>query len=95
MGGLCSQVAGLAHWFLVIALVFAVTETAASVWVKLHPRTPDGEGRRTVAGPMLGPIVEGLAKVLAALKDLPAWVAILLAGLALVWTATSAPGLCA
>ena len=89
MSGLCNTVSDLAELFLWAARGVAVLETAASLWLAF--RRAD-ENQRTHDA--LGPDFDGLAKVLAALKDLPKWVAVFLAALALVWTATSAPNLC-
>ena len=93
MGGLCNTISDLAWCFLWGAAVFAVVETVVSIWVTLWPRKPDGKTDEGFAGDP-GQAMDALAKVLTALKDLPAWVAIFLAGMALVWTGTSAPGLC-
>jgi hypothetical protein len=96
MGGLCNTVTGFASLFIVIAFVVALVETGFALWAKLQALRSAGKTERQIAGggEALGPVLEALAKVLAALKDLPAWVAIFLAGLALAWTAISAPGLC-
>ena len=91
MGGLCSSLAGWAEWFLWFAFLAAIAEVAIAMWAKL-PKKKTGED--THQGITAGPDFDGLAKVLAALKDLPPWIAIFLAAMALAWTAASAPKIC-
>ena len=78
MGGLCNTVTGFASLFIVIAFVVALVETGFALWAKLQALRSAGKTERQIAGggEALGPVLEALAKVLAALKDLPAWVAI-------------------
>jgi len=94
MGGLCSRVSDLAGYFLLAALVIAILEIAVPLLMKLFKRAPEPEAKDGKSREPLGPILDALARLLTALKDLPAWVAVFLAGLALVWTAASAPHLC-
>ena len=97
MGGLCNSVTGFASLFIVLAFVVALVETGLTLWAKFKAlkSTPKTQAGLTDNMDGLAKVLEALAKVLSALKDLPVWVAILLAGLALAWTATSAPHLCA
>jgi hypothetical protein len=96
MGGLCNTVTGFASLFIVLAFAVAAAETFLVLWAKWTAMHPKSDRYSEFAGGADGvaKVLEALAKVLGALKDLPAWVAILLAGLALAWTATSAPHLC-
>ena len=97
MGGLCNTVTGFASLFIILAFVVAVVETALVLWAKwtaLHPKSKR-YAELAAGADGVAKVLEALARVLGALKDLPAWVAILLAGLALAWTAIAAPGLCA
>jgi hypothetical protein len=98
MGGLCTTVGNFAWIFLLLAAIAALFETALLViakWGALK-KAPAAPADVAAAADM-----DGLAKVLAAIKDmllalkeLPAWFALFLAGLALVWTASAAPHLC-
>ena len=95
-GWLCGTVNFTAILFLILALLVAVAETFLVLWAKwaaLHPKSITHTNLREAGGNMTA-VLEALAKGLGALKDLPAWVAIFLAAMALVWTATYAPGLC-
>ena len=96
MAGLCNTVTGFASLFIVLAFIIALVETGLALWAKWKAlqTAPKTQAQLTDNADGLAKVLEALAKVLAALKDLPAWIAILLAGLALAWTATSAPGLC-
>jgi hypothetical protein len=96
MGGLCNTVTGFAGLFIVLAFVVALVETGLVLWAKAKAlrSAPNPQAQLVDGAEGLAKVLEALAKLLASLKDLPAWVAILLAGLALAWTATSAPGLC-
>ena len=91
MGGLCNSVTGFASLFIILAFAVAVIETGLALYAKWKAFQ---EARKAHEGYAAEGILDALAKVLAALKDLPAWVAIFLAAMALVWTATSAPGIC-
>ena len=95
MSGLCSSVSGFGFLFLLIAALAAIAETQLTLLAKRKALKAAPETKKDfVKTEGLAKVLEALAKVLLALKDLPAWVAVFLAGLALVWTATSAPGLC-
>ena len=97
MVGLCNTVSGFASLFIVLAFVVALVETSLALYAKWKAlkAAPKTGAQLADSAADAAKVIEALAKVLAALKDLPLWVAILLAGLALAWTATSAPGLCA
>ena len=92
MDGLCSNVTYAAYAFLWLSFAIAVAETLVAIFGKT---AVDGaaDSRRNLTANIEG-ILDALARVLAALKGLPAWVAIFLAAMALIWTATSAPNLC-
>jgi hypothetical protein len=92
MGGLCNNLVGWAEWFLWFAFAAAIVEVGLALWAKRPKKALDRERHEGLAA---GPDLDGLAKVLQALKDLPPWIAIFLAALALAWTAATAPGLCA
>jgi len=96
MVGLCNTVTGFASLFILLAFVVALAETGLVLWAKWTALHPKSKKYSELAGGADGvaKVLEALAKVLGALKDLPAWVAIFLAAMALVWTATSAPHLC-
>ena len=91
MGVLCNNLLGWAEWFLWFAFAAAIAEVGLALWAKWPKKGRDRERHEGVAA---GPDLDGLAKVLQALKDLPPWIAIFLAALALAWTAATAPGLC-
>lgn len=91
----------LARWFLIIALVVAVVETLIALWAKFESaRNSDAAARRvTTAAANADPaawakLLEALKGVLETLKGLPAWIAIFLAGLALLWIAAKRPETC-
>jgi hypothetical protein len=97
MAGLCTTAGNFAGIFLLLAAIAALVETALLLVAKWRAlkKAPDVQASLTASE------TEGLAKVLAALKDLllalkdlPAWIALFLAALALVWTASAAPHLC-
>ncbi len=92
MGGLCNNLVGWAEWFLWFAFAAAIVEVGLALWAKRPKKALDRERDERLAA---GPDLDGLAKVLQALKNLPPWIAIFLAALALAWTAATAPGLCA
>jgi len=89
----------LAQAFLILALIVALVETAIGLWAKLQAarKAPDAvkaaEGQEALA---VDPVklLEALKAVLEALKGLPAWIAIFLAGLALLWMTGQKPELC-
>ena len=91
MSGLCNNLEGWAQWFLWFAFLAAIAEVGLALWAKWPRKKIDHGADQGIAA---GPDFDGLAKILVALKDLPPWIAIFLAAMALVWTATSAPGLC-
>lgn len=91
---------GLAKWFLIISLVVAVVETAIALWAKFESaRKSDAAARGVTASAGADPaawakLLEALKGVLETLKGLPAWIAIFLAGLALLWIAARRPEAC-
>ena len=96
MSDLCNSVTAFGALFIMLAFVVAAIEAVIAIIVKWQARKtqPSPGALPTLAGVNLGPILEALARVLAALKDLPPWIGFFLAGLALVWTASTAPQLC-
>ena len=94
MSGLCDWVSEFAVAFIGLAILVIIVGVIFPMFAR-KPQT-DGQARPRVMFLRVdvAPILDALAKVLAALKDLPPWMAIFLAGLALVWTAATAPGLC-
>jgi hypothetical protein len=96
MAQLCATVGDFAGVFLLIAALAAFIETGLLIVAKT--RALQQQPTKPLAGEAsmgdLAKVLEALKNLLLALKDLPAWIAIFLAALALVWTATSAPGLC-
>ena len=84
---LCNRYAWLAYdvgrVFLYLAIAFAVAETIAALWIKA--RTPPSGETKTLTP--INAILDALKGVLEALKDLPAWIAMFLAGVALLWMA--------
>jgi hypothetical protein len=94
----CASVSILAVLFLGVALIIVLAETGIALQAKRKAlaTAPEERPKLTDSASMesLAKLLEALKGLLLALKDLPAWFAIFLAGLALVWTATSAPNLC-
>ena len=90
-GLLCLSVSLSAILFVFLAFGVAVIETVILLKAKREALDKAQQSREQIK---VDTFLEALAKVLAALKDLPAWVAIFLAAMALVWTVTSAPHLC-
>jgi hypothetical protein len=93
----CNSIWLLTNLFLWAALIFAGIETAVTLRIKWETwkRTPHPQSDRVTADPGdWAKLLEALTKLLLALKDLPAWVAIFLAGLALLWSSTSVSHLC-
>ncbi len=94
MSDVCWNVKVLASLFLWLALIAALVETGLPLvarWKALRQGKAAPKAREQLS---FDGFLDALAKVLTALKDLPAWVAIFLAGLALVWTRSAAAGLC-
>jgi heme exporter protein D len=92
----------LACIFLIVALVAAVAETRALIRAKREAakKAPDAvasANRKGLAAGAVDPVklLEALKGVLEALKGLPAWIAVFLAGLALLWIAARQPEACA
>ena len=98
---ICIEAAGWAGffvpWFLWLALAVAAVETAFALAAKFFAlnKAPRGQEIKGLPDPdKMAKIIEALTKLLLALKDLPLWIAIFLAGGALLWTAIAAPNLC-
>ena len=93
----CNSIWLLTNLFLWVALITAAIETAMTLWIKWETwkKPPSLKSDRVIANPGdWAKLLEALTKLLQALKDLPAWVAIFLAALALLWSTTSVSGLC-
>jgi hypothetical protein len=96
----CNGVGLLAYAFLWLSLVVAILETVLTLLSKLHaylhpPPVSDKPPERAAFDlDAWAKFVEALGKLLATLKDLPAWIAIFLAGLALLWTSATVAHLC-
>ena len=93
----CNSIWLLTNLFLWAALIFAGIETAVTLRIKWETwkRTPHPQSQGVAADPGdWSKLFEALTKLLLALKELPAWVAIFLAGLALLWSSTSVSHLC-
>jgi hypothetical protein len=87
----------LAKLFLGLALLVALVETGLALWAKVKALRVS----RQVSAPTAiadadswARFLEALAKLLETLTKLPAWVAIFLAGLALLWIAGQQPEGC-
>lgn len=98
---ICLQAVGWAEyfapWFLWLTLLVAAVESAFALWAKFVAvnKAPPGPKLDALPDPdKLAKIIEALTKLLLALKDLPAWIALFLAGGALLLLAASAPNLC-
>jgi hypothetical protein len=98
----CANYAGFAltlgEAFLILALLVALVETALALWAKLQAARKGPEvAQKGIANPAVDPVklLEALKAVLDALKGLPSWIAIFLAGLALLWMAGQRPKNCA
>lgn len=88
----------LARWFLIVALVVAVLETGLTLWSKVAAAraAPEGSPARAAAdSAAIAKLLEALKGLLEALTKLPAWIAIFLAGLALLWISSQQPDACA
>jgi hypothetical protein len=99
-GNYASFALTLAEAFLILAFLVALIETGCALWAKLQAaRGVPAVVPRAVAAavPEVDPVklLEALKGVLEALKGLPAWVAIFLAGLALLWMAGQKLEICA
>lgn len=77
------------HWFIVLAFVAAVVLTVASAIAAFRPPSE----KTKVVGDK--DWLDSLKGVLEALAKLPNWVAVLLAGLALLWIARDSAATCA
>jgi hypothetical protein len=84
----------LSKWFLALALLVAVIETALLLAAKLKallekPPASDPTRAKTFTDAGIDPVklIDAVKGLLETLKGLPAWVALFLAGLALLWVA--------
>jgi hypothetical protein len=91
----------LSEWFLVFALVVALIETALLMAGKIKallakPQAAPPADEKDLASTAVDPIklVEALKGLLETLKGLPAWIAIFLAGLGLLFVAGYQPEAC-
>jgi hypothetical protein len=90
----------LACLFLLAALAGALVETWAIIKAKLKaakdgpPAAVETLRAALVPGGLDPKLLEALKGLLEALKGLPAWISVFLAGLALLWVAGTAPELC-
>lgn len=100
----CTNYAEFALWlakgFLLLAFAVAIAETALALWAKWKAAQQGPVVVETAAAaalPAVDPVklLEALKALLETLKGLPAWIAIFLAGLALLWMAGQKPELCA
>ena len=90
---LCSTITDFTGLFLFLALLVALADIGLTFWSRWKAR--DITPKRAAADPdKLAKLVEALTKLLLALKDLPAWFALFLAGMALAWTRIYAANLC-
>ena len=97
MGILCNAVQLAAILFLALSFIVAAAETGIALAAKRKALEAGTKAPTDLASADLDGLakaIEALKGLLLALKDLPAWIALFLAALALVWTATSAPHLC-
>lgn len=88
----------LASYFLYLALLVALVETGLILYAKyvgLKNGQPISNLEALTVDPgALAKLIEALKGLLETLKGLPAWVAIFLAGLALLWIAGQRPEAC-
>jgi hypothetical protein len=97
MAGLCITIGNFAGIFLLLAAIVAVIETALLMLAKWKALKQGPAGQANVADANtegLATVITALKELLLALKDLPAWFALFLAALALIWTANAATKLC-
>ena len=95
--GYASLSFGFARWFLFAALVALIAETLLALWSKFAAAraTPQADPSRTATDlTAAAKLLEALKGLLESLTKLPAWVAIFLAGLALLWMAAQRPEIC-
>ena len=97
MAASCTSLRLLTELFLWVSLAFAIAETALTLLVKwMAARHPPPHPAKIQADPdAWTKFLDALTKLLLALKDLPAWIAIFLAGLALLWIGGHQPPVCA
>ena len=88
--------ANLAPLFLLLSFLVAVIETGLALWAKYLKLKQPVPSLTELTGDLdkLAKLIEALKGLLVALKDLPAWIALFLAGLALVWTSGQLANLC-
>jgi hypothetical protein len=79
-----------AKFFIAVALVAAIAHVIVYSIVELRPKQEPPP--KSLVG--FDKVLEGLKGVLEALANLPHWVAIFLAGLALLWMAGQRPEVC-
>jgi len=88
-----------AHWFLLLALLLAIVEGVAVAWAKIQaarqaPAAPRAGGPEAVSAADAASFLDALKGLLEALKGLPAWFAVFLAGAALYWLSSVQPDAC-
>lgn len=79
-------------WFIILAFIAAIVQTVSAVVSMFQKTDPNADVAEAGSATAL---LEALKGVLIALASLPAWVAIFLAGLALLWMSSEAPKRCA
>lgn len=88
----------IASIFLVVALIAAIVETGLALYIRLLGTKQGAQAQREAAlvtdPAILERLLNALKGLLETLKGLPAWIAIFLAGLALLWLAGQRPDLC-
>ena len=93
---LCDNIADFAYdwgsWFIIISLFVAVGLAIVEGIVRLRP--DKGTTKMSAGADGLSKTLEALKGVLEALAKLPVWVAMFLAGFALLWLALEAPDKC-
>jgi len=93
---LCDNIADFAYdwgsWFIIVSLLVAVGLAVVEGIVRLRP--PTGTAKAIGDADGLPKLLEALKGVLEALAKLPVWVAMFLAGFALLWLALEAPKKC-
>ena len=98
-GDACKELVAFGYewggWFIVASFWFAVIGTAVTIILGVVKAWQPGGSTRTVPDPgAWAKFLEALKGVLEALAALPAWIAIYLAGLALLWIAGHHSGIC-